>query len=160
MCKPIYNFLSLLSSYVARTIYRRHSLITTLGGDRPLINQQILLQHFLGKRLQHRLQLLGLGSQLRIGKYADICIAVLVGIVRYGNNQGMMVVARALGHAKVDARSDVDDEMILAGRRRQAKPATLPGVDLESMALRRPGTTVVAAPGRLGRGTPVQKRSS
>ena len=116
MCKTIYNFLSLLSSNAARTIYRRHSLITTLGRNRPLINQQIFLQHFLGKRLQHCLKLLGLGSQLRIGKYANICIAVLVGIVRYGNNQGMMVVARALGHAKVNARSDVDNEMVLAGR--------------------------------------------
>ena len=80
-CVKQYNFLSLFTSYVARTIYRRHSLITTLGGDRPLINQQILLQHFLGKRLQHRLKLFGLGSQLRIGKYANVCVAVLVGIV-------------------------------------------------------------------------------
>mmetsp|Transcript_8396 Transcript_8396/g.23502 ORF Transcript_8396/g.23502 Transcript_8396/m.23502 type:complete len:239 (-) Transcript_8396:804-1520(-) len=136
-------------------------MIAALCRDRSLKNQQIFLQHILGKRLQHRLELLGLGGEGRIGKYANVFVAVLVGIVRYRNNEGMVVVARALGHTEVDARTDVDDKMILAARTGQAEPTAFSGVNLEPMALRRPGTVSASAVlGRLGRSSPVNQRSS
>ena len=77
----------------------RYSLISSFGWDRSFVNQQIFLQHVLGKFLQHCLELLGFGSKSSVSVDANILAAVLICVVRYRHDEGVMIVASALRHA-------------------------------------------------------------
>ena len=77
----------------------RYALISSFGWDRSFVNQQIFLQHVLGKFLQHCLELFGFGGKSGVGVDANVLAAVLIGIVRYRNDEGLVIIACALRHA-------------------------------------------------------------